>query len=194
VATAAIALIGLVLGMAAGYLGGAVDALISRVIDIVSAVPTILLAMAIAAVLGLGLRNVLVAIVIASWPSYARIVRGAVLAEREKAYIESASATGASTARIFRRHLGPNIIGPVVVITTLELGIMLLAISALSFLGLGVKPPSAEWGAMLSEGRTYLSRAPHMMLWPGMAIFLMVLGFNLLGDGLRDVIDPRTRR
>ena len=194
VATAAISLIGLVVGMLAGYLGGVVDVLLSRLIDIVSALPTILLALAITAVLGTGLRNVLIAIVAASWPTYARVVRGSVLAEREKDYVESARAAGVSTARLFRRHLLPNIIGPAVVITTLELGIMLLAISALSFLGLGVRPPAAEWGAMLSEGRTYLSRAPHMMLFPGTAIFLMVLGFNLLGDGLRDLIDPRVGR
>ena len=193
VATGAVALIGLVDGMSAGYLGGVVDAVLSRMIDIVSALPTILLALAITALLGLGLRNVLIAIIAASWPTYARIVRGAVLAEREKPYIESATVAGASTPRILCRHLGPNIIGPVVVITTLDLGIMLLAISALSFLGLGVRPPTAEWGAMLSEGRTYLSRAPNMMVFPGLAIFSMVLGFNLLGDGLRDVLDPRSR-
>lgn len=193
VATAGIALIGLVVGLLAGYLGGVVDALLSRLIDIVSALPSILLALAITAVLGLGLRNVIIAIVVSTWPVYARVVRGAVLAEREKAYVEAASASGASTVRILRRHVAPNIIGPVVVITTLELGITLLQISALSFLGLGVKPPAAEWGAMLSEGRTYLNRAPNMMLFPGSAIFLMVLGFNLLGDGLRDMIDPRVR-
>jgi peptide/nickel transport system permease protein len=192
-AAAAISAIGLLLGMLAGYLGGVVDVVISRVIDVVSALPSLLLAMAITAVLGLGLRNVVIAIVAASWPSYARIVRGAVLAEREKPYVEAAWSSGAGTARIFRRHLVPNIIGPVVVVTTLELGIVLLSISGLSFLGLGVKPPAAEWGAMLSEGRTYLSRAPNMMVFPGSAIFLMVLGFNLLGDGLRDIIDPRTR-
>ena len=193
VATAGIAIIGLVVGLLAGYLGGVVDALLSRLIDIVSALPSILLALAITAVLGLGLRNVIIAIVVSTWPVYARVVRGAVLAEREKAYVEAASASGASTVRILRRHVAPNIIGPVVVITTLELGITLLQISALSFLGLGVKPPAAEWGAMLSEGRTYLNRAPNMMLFPGSAIFLMVLGFNLLGDGLRDMIDPRVR-
>ncbi len=191
VATTAVALIGLVVGMLTGYLGGVVDILFSRLIDIVSALPTILLALAITAVLGIGLRNVLIAIVAASWPTYARVVRAAVLAEREKDYVESARAAGASTSRVFRRHLLPNIVGPVVVITTLELGIILLQISALSFLGLGVRPPAAEWGAMLSEGRTYLNRAPNMMLFPGAAIFLMVLGFNLLGDGLRDLIDPR---
>ena len=192
VATAGITAIGIVVGMAAGYFGGVVDAVISRVVDIMLALPTLLTALAVTAVLGPGLDNVVIGIVIASWPSYTRIVRGAILSEREKEYVEAARAAGASTTRILRRHLLPNVIGPVVVMTTLELGITLLAISALSFLGLGVTPPTAEWGAMLSEGRTYLSRAPNMMLFPGAAIFLMVLGFNLLGDGLRDVLDPRT--
>ncbi len=191
VATFAVTVIGLTVGLLAGYLGGLVDNLLSRLMEIVSAIPSILLALAITAVLGIGLRNVLIAIVAATWPTYARVIRGAVLAEREKDYVEAARAAGAPMRRIFARHLLPNIIGPAMVITTLELGIMLLSISALSFLGLGVRPPAAEWGAMLSEGRTYLSRAPHMMLFPGSAIFLMVLGFNLLGDGLRDLIDPR---
>jgi len=192
-ATAAISAVGLLLGMLAGYYSGLVDIVISRVIEVVQTVPGLLLALAITAVLGTGLRNVAIAIVITSWATYARIVRGAVLAEREKDYVEGARAVGTSTRRLFQRHLLPNILGPVLVITTLELGVILLAVSGLSFLGLGVKPPAAEWGAMLSEGRTYLSRAPQMMFYPGAAIFLMVLGFNLLGDGLRDLLDPRTR-
>lgn len=194
VATVGIGLIGLVLGMLAGWWGGFVDGLISRVIELMQALPPLLLPLAITAVLGAGLRNVLIAIVVSSWANYARIVRGAVLAERSKPYVEAARSSGASTGRIFRRHLLPNIVGPVVVMTTLELGIILLAISGLSFLGLGVQPPAAEWGAMLSEGRTYLSRAPAMMVYPGAAIFVMVLAFNLVGDGLRDFLDPRSRR
>ena len=191
-ATAGITVIGIVVGMVAGYFGGIVDMALSRVVDVMLALPSLLTALAVTAILGPGLDNVVIAIAIAHWPSYARIVRGAVLSEREKEYVEAARAAGASTRRILRRHLMPNVVGPVVVMTTLELGITLLSISALSFLGLGVTPPTAEWGAMLSEGRTYLSRAPNMMLFPGAAIFLMVLGFNLLGDGLRDVLDPRT--
>ena len=194
VATLGIGLVGLVLGMLAGWWGGFVDGLISRVIELMQALPPLLLPLAITAVLGAGLRNVLIAIVVSSWANYARIVRGAVLAERSKPYVEAARSSGASTGRIFRRHLLPNIVGPVVVMTTLELGIILLAISGLSFLGLGVQPPAAEWGAMLSEGRTYLSRAPAMMVYPGAAIFVMVLAFNLVGDGLRDFLDPRSRR
>ena len=193
IATFSIALIGLILGMLAGWWGGVIDGVISRIIDLVQALPPLLLPLAITALLGTGLRNIVIAIVISSWANYARIVRSAVLAERAKPYIEAARACGCPVRSIFRRHLLPNIVGPVVVMTTLELGIILLAISGLSFLGLGVKPPAAEWGAMLSEGRTYLSRAPALMIYPGVAIFLLVLAFNLVGDGLRDFLDPRSR-
>ena len=192
-AVLAISVIGVVAGLIIGWFGGLVDTLFGRLVDMFLAFPTFLLALAVTALLGPGLMNVMVAIVLAWWPIYARIVRSAVLSERSKPYIEAASATGSSSFRIVRRHLLPNIVGPVVVLTTLDLGSVMLAISGLSFLGLGVKPPAAEWGSMLSEGRTYLSRAPNMMFFPGMAIFLIVLGFNLLGDGLRDVLDPRTR-
>jgi ABC-type dipeptide/oligopeptide/nickel transport system permease subunit len=192
-ATAAIAAIGLVLGMLAGWWGGVVDGLISRLIDLLQALPSLLLPLAVTAILGTGLGNVVIAIAISYWANYARIVRSAVLAERAKLYVEAARASGAPMRRIFRHHLLPNIVGPVVVMTTLELGIILLAISSLSFLGLGVKPPAAEWGAMLSEGRTYLSRAPALMIYPGVGIFVLVLAFNLMGDGLRDFLDPRSR-
>jgi peptide/nickel transport system permease protein len=193
-ATLGISLLGLLLGMLAGYLGGLVDTVISRVVDVLLAFPSFLLALAVTGVLGPGLRNLMLAVVAVSWAGYARIVRGSVLAEREKAYVEAARATGVSGWRILWRHLLRNIVGPVVVLTTLDMGAILLGISALSFLGLGVKPPTAEWGAMLSEGRNYLGQAPNMMLFPGVAIFLMALGFNLFGDGLRDILDPRTRR
>ena len=194
VASVAISLLGVLIGLAAGWFGGLTDTLISRVVDILLAFPTFLLALAVTAILGPGLRNVLIAIILAWWASYARIVRSAVLAERDKPYIEAARAVGSPSGRILGRHLLPNIVAPIVVLTTLDLGAVLLSLSGFSFLGLGVKPPTAEWGAMLSEGRTYLSRAPNMMFFPGVAIFLIVLGFNLLGDGLRDVLDPRTRR
>jgi ABC-type dipeptide/oligopeptide/nickel transport system permease subunit len=193
VAVLAITVIGVVLGLVIGWFGGLVDTLFGRLVDMFLAFPTFLLALAVTALLGPGLMNVMVAIVLAWWPIYARIVRSAVLSERSKPYIEAARATGTSSFRIVRRHLVPNIMGPIVVLTTLDLGSVMLAISGLSFLGLGVKPPAAEWGSMLSEGRTYLSRAPNMMFFPGVAIFLMVLSFNLLGDGLRDALDPRTR-
>lgn len=183
--------LGLVTGMLAGYFGGLIDALIGRIIDILLAFPTFLLALAITGGLGPGLRNIMIAIIVSWWASPARIVRGAVLAEREKAYVEAARCLGSSDWHILRRHLLPNIVAPIVVLTTLDMGALLLGISGLSFLGLGVKPPTAEWGAMLAEGKNYLSQDVNMMLFAGLAIFLMVLGCNLLGDGLRDALDPR---
>lgn len=191
VAAIGITALGLVLGMVAGYFGGIIDALISRVIDVLLAFPTFLLALAITGGLGPGLRNILIAIVVSWWASPARIVRGAVLAERERAYVDAARSLGASDARILRAHVLPNIVAPIVVLTTLDMGALLLGISGLSFLGLGVKSPTPEWGAMLAEGKNYLSQDINMMFFAGMAIFLMVLGFNLLGDGLRDALDPR---
>ena len=190
-ASLAIAAIGLLLGLCAGYVGGAVDAVISRTIDVVLTVPGFLLALAVLGTLGPGLDRMIGAVVAVSWASFARVVRSAVLAERAKPYVASARAAGASHTRILGRHVLPNVISPVVVLTTLEMGSILLGISGLSFLGLGVNPPTAEWGAMLSEARTYLADAPFLMVAPGASILLMVLGFNLLGDGLRDVLDPR---
>lgn len=193
ITAAGLALVGILCGMLAGYLGGVVDTVISRVIDILLAFPGFFLALALMGLLGPSLRNVMLAIVAVSWSGYARIVRGSVLAERGKPYVEAARVLGASDPRILRRHLLPNVVAPIVVLTTLDMGYILLGISTLSFLGLGVQPPTPEWGAMLSEARSYLAPAPNMMLFPGAAIFLMVLGFNLFGDGLRDVLDPRTR-
>jgi len=193
VATLGITVIGITMGMLAGYLVGPVDTVVSRIIEVLLALPANLLALAVTGVLGPGLRNVTIAITAVWWAGYARIVRGFVLAETGRSYVEAARALGASGGRIMTRHVLPNILAPVVVLTTLDLGAVLLGLSSLSFLGLGVKLPTAEWGAMLAEGRVYLGRAPNMMLFPGAAIFLMVLGFNLLGDGLRDALDPRTR-
>lgn len=190
---AVITLVGILLGMLAGYVGGIVDTVISRVIDILLAFPLLLLALALIGVLGPSLRNLMLAVIVVAWAGYARIMRASVLAEREKPYIEAARMVGASPTRILRRHLLPNIVAPIVVLTTLDMAGILLVLSALSFLGLGVQPPTPEWGAMLSEGSSYLARAPNLMLFPGVAIFLMALGFNLFGDGLRDVLDPRTR-
>ena len=135
----------------------------------------------------------MISLIAVAWAGYARIVRSAVLAEREKLYVEAARAAGCTGWRILTRHILRNIVAPVIVLTTLDLGVMLLAISGLSFLGLGVKSPMSEWGSMLAEGRACLDQAPQMMVYPGIAIFLLVLGFNLLGDGLRDALDPRTR-
>lgn len=189
-----IAMTGLVLGAVAGFAGGLLDAVISRVVDVLLAFPGLLLALALTGVLGPSLRNLMLAIVIVSWAGYARVVRAAVLAERGRQYVEAAQALGATRRRLMLRHILPNIVAPIVVLTTLDLAAILLGISALSFLGLGVQPPTAEWGAMLSGARPYLSRAPNLMLFPGVAIFVTALAFNLVGDGLRDALDPRTRR
>jgi peptide/nickel transport system permease protein len=185
--------IGTMIGVLAGYLGGFVDGLIGRLVDVLLSFPPFLLAMAVLGLVGPGLQNLVVALVAVSWAQYARIVRSTVLVERERDYVEAARAAGASTLRIMRRHVLPNIVAPVIVLITLDMGIVLLQISGLSFLGLGVKPPTAEWGSMLADGRNYLDQAPQMMTFPGAAIFLLVLGLNLLGDGLRDALDPRTR-
>jgi peptide/nickel transport system permease protein len=185
--------IGTMVGLVAGYVGGVVDGLIGRVLDVLLSFPPFLLAMAVLGLVGPGPQNLMIALVAVSWAQYARIVRGTVLVERERDYVEAARASGGSTLRIMRRHVLPNIVAPVIVLVTLDIGIVLLEISGLSFLGLGVKPPTAEWGAMLSDGRNYLDQAPQMMTFPGAAIFLLVLGLNLLGDGLRDALDPHTR-
>lgn len=194
VAAVAAAALGITFGVAAGYLGGLVDTVVGRTIDVLLAFPSLLLALVVIGALGPGLRNVLIAVVVAWWASYARIVRGVTLAERERAYVEAARAVGASRWRIARHHLLPNIVAPIVVLTTLDMGAMMLAIAALSFLGFGVDPAIPEWGAMLSEAQSYLRVSPMMMVYPGVAIFLTVLGFNLFGDGLRDVLDPRLRQ
>lgn len=188
----AISVIGLALGTVAGYRGGAVDAAISRLVDVMLSLPSFLLALAITAALGPGLGHILLAATISWWANYARIVRAAVLVEREKPYVEAARGTGASERRILVRHVLPNVVGPVVVMTTLELGGVLLGLTAFSFLGLGVRQPTAEWGAMLNDARSSYSSAPALMLGPGACIFLVVLGCNLLGDGLRDTLDPRS--
>lgn len=193
VAGFSIGVVGLVMGLLSGYFGGVVDMVISRVVDILLAFPLFLLALGITGLVGPGLRNLTVSLVAVAWAGYARIVRAAVLAERAKPYVEAARAAGAGELRVMRRHVLPNIVAPVLVLTTLDMGVVLLAISGLSFLGLGVKPPTPEWGAMLAEGRSYVDRGPQMTVFPGAVICLMVLGFNLLGDGLRDALDPRRR-
>ena len=189
----AICLVGLSIGMAAGYFGGAVDAIVSRVVDVMLSLPTFLLALAATAVLGPGVRNVMVAAVAVWWAGYARVVRSAIVVERDKPYVEAARATGMGDGRVLVRHVLPNIIGPVLVLSTLELGAVLLGLTGLSFLGLGVQPPTPEWGAMLTEALAQLGSAPHLMFAPGTCIFLVVLGCNLLGDGVRDALDPRGR-
>lgn len=184
--------ISITLGTLAGYLGGKVDDLISIVINIVLAFPGLILALAIIGILGPSLLNLLVSIVAVGWAPYARIIRGAVLALREREYILAVQAAGGSNGRIILRHILPNILSPIIVLSSLDMGKIILSISGLSFLGLGAQPPTPEWGMMLSDGRPFMQLAPHIMIFPGLAIALTVMAFNLLGDGLRDVLDPKT--
>ena len=185
--------VGTILGMVGGYYGGTFDNLIMRLMDILLAFPGIFLAIAIIAVLGPGLTNLMLAAGIYSIPQFARIVRGSVLSLKEKEFVEAARAVGEKDFNILFRYLLPNSMAPIIVQTTLRMATVLLTASGLSFLGLGVQPPTPEWGAMLSNARAYLITAPHVATVPGLAIMMVVMGFNLFGDGLRDSLDPRLR-
>ena len=186
--------VGTLLGAAAGYFGGLLDDAISRVIDMLLAFPGLLLAIALVAVLGPSLANVLVALTIIGWVGYARLVRGQVLRARELDYVQAARAQGAGVARILWRHVIPAALPAVVVQATLGMAGAIVSEAALSFLGLGVQPPTPSWGTMLNGGRAHLLDAPHLTVFPGLAIAILVLGFNFLGDGLRDLADPKHQR
>ena len=186
------AVVGVVLGTLAGYCGGWLDSLIMRVGDILMAIPYMLLVIALVVATGRGLPKMVLAVSLPWWPWYARIVRGEILRIRRSTFIEAARAMGASHLRIVSRHVVPNIVGVVIVQASLQVGRAILAVAALGFLGLGVQPPLVEWGAMVSAGRTYMPTWWWIASFPGLAIFLLGLGFNLLGDGLRDVADPRS--
>ena len=183
--------IGILMGSIAGYYGGRVDQIISRVMDVLLAFPGILLAIALVAVLGPSLTNVILALSVIGWVGYARLVRAQVLRVRELEYVQAARALGARTPRILLRHVIPATLPTVIVQATLGMAGAIIAEASLSFLGLGVQPPTPSWGTMLDAGRSHLFDAPHLTLFPGLAIALLVLGFNFLGDGLRDRIDPR---
>lgn len=186
--------LGVTIGLLAGYYGGWVDGLLMWLINVMLAVPGILLALAIVTIRGTpNLTNLMIAVGIAGVPTYARLVRGSVLAAKENLYVDAARVLGAPTRVILTRHLLPNVIAPVIVAATLGTGTAILAAAALSFLGLGSQPPSPEWGRMLSEGRAYLRDQWWISTFPGLAIMLTVLGMNLLGDGLRDALDPRLK-
>jgi peptide/nickel transport system permease protein len=187
-------LVGMALGSIAGYFGGKVDDAISRVIDVLMAFPGILLAIALVAVLGPSLANVVLALSVIGWVGYARLVRGQALRARELEFVQAARALGAGASRIVVRHVLPTAFPAVVVQATLGMAGAIIAEAALSFLGLGVQPPTPSWGSMLDAGRSHLFDAPHLTLFPGLAIALLVLGFNFLGDGLRDRVDPKLAR
>ena len=192
-ATALAALAGSLCGLVAGLGGGWVDHAIMRSIDTLMAFPYFLLAIAIIAALGPGLVNGMIAIAVVNIPFYGRIVRGTVLAVRETEYVQAARALGVTELGLALRHVLRNCLAPIIVAVTLNVGGMITALAGLSFLGLGVQPPVSDWGSMLSSSRQYINVAPHVAALPGLAIFLAVLGFNLLGDGLRDALDPRLR-
>ena len=184
---------GTILGLISGFYGKWIDSIIMRVCDILFAFPGILLAIGIIAILGSGLGNVIIAISIFSVPMFARIVRSSTLAVKSTVYVEATRSIGAKPARIIWRHIFPGTVSAIIVNFTMRLGTAILTAASLSFLGLGAQPPSPEWGAMLSGGRDYLNTAPHVTFFPGLAIFLTVLAFNLFGDGLRDALDPKIK-
>jgi peptide/nickel transport system permease protein len=190
-ATSLIMTLGVLLGAIAGLLGGLVDEVLMRTVDAVLAVPTLLLALAIVGIIGPGTAGLMIGLSAAWWVTYARVVRGMVLSLRERDYVIASRALGSSERSILRQHVLPGIIAPVSVLASLEMGQLVLAISGLSFLGVGAQPPTPEWGAMLSDGRRYFFEAPRLVLLPGFAITLAVLGFNLLGDAVRDSLSPQ---
>lgn len=188
------AIVGVSLGIVSGYYGRWIDSLIMRICDVLLAFPGILLALAIVSVLGASTQNVIIAVAFYAVPSFARIVRGSTLSVRKLEYIDAIKAMGAKDFRIIFKHILPNIMSPIIVQATLYIASAIITASALSFLGMGTRPPTAEWGAMLSQGRSYIAQAPHITLFPGLVILLVVIGFNLMGDGLRDALDPKAKK
>lgn len=185
--------IGGLLGAAAGYFGGVVENVIMRVMDIFLAIPSMMLAITVVAALGTSLTNLMIALIIARTPQFARIVRSAVLPLRGQEYIEAALACGTSHWRIITKHIIPNVVGPVIVQATLQMGSVIINIAGLSFIGLGIEPPTPEWGSMLSEAREFIRTSPYLVIPPGLAIMISVFSFNRIGDGLRDALDPKLK-
>lgn len=186
--------IGSTLGALAGYYGGPLDQWVMRCMDVLLSIPSILLAICIATSLGTGIINLMIAVGIASIPRYARIVRSSVISIRNMEYVEAARAVGAGDFRIIFRHIIPNSLAPIIVESTLGVAMAIIAAAGLSFIGLGVQPPTPEWGSMLSEGRQYIRGYPYLTLFPGLAIMLTIMALNFLGDGLRDLLDPKLKR
>ncbi|MBR6951341.1 MAG: ABC transporter permease [Oscillospiraceae bacterium] len=189
---AVIFVIGAILGVLAGYFGGAVDAVIMRAADMMIAFPGLVLAIAVAGILGASMKNAIIAIAIVSWPKYARLARSLVMKIRHADFVAAATVTGSRTMYMLRRYMFPNTITTLVITAATDIGSMMMELAALSFLGFGATPPTPEWGQMLSEGRNFMQSAPWLMIFPGLAIFVTVVIFNMLGDGLRDILDPKT--
>lgn len=185
---------GIVLGLISGYYGGFVDTVMSRLLEIWLSFPDILFVIAVVAILGPSLQTVILALGFQSIPAYARIVRGSVLSARQELYVEAAHSIGVSNGRAMVRHILPNVVAPLIILSSMRFGSALLTGAGLSFIGLGAQPPTPEWGAILSTGRMYMYQAPWITVFPGLAIAIFVLGVNMLGDGLRDVLDPRLTR
>jgi peptide/nickel transport system permease protein len=188
------ALVGILLGSIGGYFGGWIDYAITLVMDAIISFPAVLLAIGLMSVMGLGVTNIIIALAFIGIPHYGRIMRGAVLSIREKEYVEAARASGSGHLKLLLIHVLPNAMAPLIVVTTIGVANAILIEAALSFLGLGVPPPAPSWGNMLADGRNFLIQAPWMTIFPGLAISFTVLGFNTLGDGLRDVLDPKLKQ
>ena len=186
-------LMGSIIGIVSAYYGKWVDAVLSRIMEMISSFPSILLAIIFMSALGRGIQNAVIAIALVSIPGPARIIRSSTLSAKENDYVSAARAIGCSNTRIMCKHILPNVLAPIIVNATMSVSGAILSLASLGFLGLGVQPPTAEWGYMLSDSRTYINSAPHMIMSPGVAIALTVLCFNLLGDGLRDALDPRLK-
>ncbi len=186
--------LGIVIGLISGYFGGLIDETLMRITDIFLAFPGLVLAMAFSVALGTGLKSVMIALAIVWWPSYSRVVRGQVLSVKENLYVEAAKAIGLSNFTIMFKHILPNILSPVLVLATLDMGGVILTAAALSFIGLGAQPPTPEWGRLIADGQPYFPEYWWYVFFPGMAIFFTVLGFNLVGDGITEALDPRLRR
>lgn len=190
---AAITVVGTAIGIFYGWKGGKADTVLMRISDLFLAFPGLVFALAVAGVLGGGIQNAIIALAVISWPKFARLARGLTLTQKDSAYLMAAKLSGNSTGKLLFKHILPNIAGPILVTSVLDIGTMMMELAGLSFLGLGVKPPMAEWGSMINDGRSMLQISPWMVLAPGMAIFITVMIFNLLGDTIRDYMDPKER-
>lgn len=187
------AAVGVILGMVSGYIGGVVDMMIMRVVDVLLAFPAIIFALALSTVIGTGQLNLIIAITCIQWTRYARVARGETLMMKHAEYIEAAKSIGNNTFKILMKYIFPNIISKILILASLDIGTIILYCASLSFLGLGAQPPSPDWGVMISEGKNYIQYAPWMTIFPGLAIAVCALAFNMLGDGLRDMLDPRMK-